>query len=146
MADDLHQLGEDLVTTAARVVRWVPKDGYTLSLASARILARLIDNGPTRISDLATLERSSQPTITNHVKRLEADGLVRRDPDRTDARVWVISPTEAGLRQMRAMRHQLGSNVEPHLARLSETDRQALRDGLAVMRRLMATGPDDQRE
>src|SRR5690606_36849264 len=108
MADDLHQLGEDLVTTAARVVRWVPKDGYTLCLASARILARLIDNGPTRISDLATLERSSQPTITNRVKRLEADGLVRRDPDRTDARVWVISPTEAGQRQMRAMRHQLG--------------------------------------
>ena len=47
-----------------------------MSLAAARLLARLLDNGPTRISDLAIQERCSQPTITNHVKRLEAAGLV----------------------------------------------------------------------
>lgn len=145
MEDDLHQLGEDLVTTSARIVRWTPKDGYTLSLASARILARLIDNGPTRISDLATLERSSQPTITNHVKRLEAEGLVRRDTDAADARVWVITATEEGRRQMREMRYQLGTNVEPFLADLSEADRAALRDGLSVMLKLMAQRPGPQR-
>ena len=50
MDDDLHTLGEDLITTSARVVRWVPKsNSFTLSLAAARILARLNDNGPTRI-------------------------------------------------------------------------------------------------
>ena len=84
MDDDLHQLGEDLVTTAARVVRWVPTDGFTLSLAATRVLARLLDNGPTRISDLATQERCSQPTITNHVKRLETAGLVARATDPHD--------------------------------------------------------------
>ena len=71
--DDLQQLGEELISTAARMVRWAPKDQRLhISLAAARLLARLHDNGPTRISDLATAERCSQPTITNHVKRLEA--------------------------------------------------------------------------
>ena len=73
MDDNLHTLGEDLITTAARVVRWVPKEnGFSISFAAARLLARLEDNGPTRISELAVAENCSQPTITNHVKRLEA--------------------------------------------------------------------------
>ena len=92
MDDDLQGLGEELITTAARMVRWVPKEnGFTISLAAARLLARLHDNGPTRISDLATAERCSQPTITNHIKRLEAAQLVDRHVEPRDARVWMIS-------------------------------------------------------
>src|SRR5215203_7550742 len=72
MGEDLHQLGKDLITTAARVVRWAPRPRrIRLSFAAARILARINDSGPSRISDLAEQERSSQPTITNHIKRLE---------------------------------------------------------------------------
>ena len=109
-----------------------------LSLAATRLLARLQDNGPTRISDLATQERSSQPTITNHVKRLEAAGLVAAGhrsarPARLDDRVDPRRARTAG-----AMRHNLGSNVEPYLGPLSKRDLKALRDGLEVMRRLMA--------
>ena len=44
MDDDLHALGEDLITTAARVVRWVPKEnGFSISLAAARLLAHRAD-------------------------------------------------------------------------------------------------------
>jgi DNA-binding MarR family transcriptional regulator len=138
MDDDIHQLGEELVTTAARVIRWAPTDGFTMSLAAARLLARLFDNGPTRISDLATQERSSQPTITNHVKRLEAAGLVARATDPSDLRAWMIDLTPAGHDQLRQLRQRLGTNVEPYLARLSKRDIKALREGLEVMRRLVA--------
>ena len=109
MEEDLNQLGEDLVTTAARIVRWVQTDGLTLSLASARILARLYDNGPSRISDLAARERSSQPTITNHVKRLEAAHLVERSSDPSDARAWMIKLTDLGHQQLVEMRTTLGT-------------------------------------
>ena len=79
MTDNLQALGEELISTAGRMVRWVPKgEGFTISLAAARLLARLHDDGPTRISDLAVAECCSQPTITNHVKRLESAGLVDR--------------------------------------------------------------------
>jgi DNA-binding MarR family transcriptional regulator len=136
--EDLNQLGEDLITTAARIVRWVSTDGLTLSLASARILARLFDIGPARISDLAALERSSQPTITNHVKRLEAAGLVERSADPSDARAWMIGLTTRGDEQLTQMRKALGANVQPHLKGLSQRDLKALRQGLEIMRRLMA--------
>ena len=139
MDEDLRQLGEDLITTAARTLRWVPNpDSFGLSLAAARILARLSDNGPTRISDLAEQELSSQPTITNHVKRLEAAGLVARSADAHDARAWQISLTSEGIRQLAEMRNILGTRVEPYLARMSRRDLKALREGVDAMRRLMA--------
>ena len=114
MDDDLHALGEDLITTAARVVRWVPKEnGFSISLAAARLLARLQDDGPTRISELAVAEKCSQPTITNHVKRLEAARLVDRAADPRDARAWMIKLTKKGDQQLSLMRdfdrHQLGA-------------------------------------
>ena len=105
MDDDLHALGEDLITTAARVVRWVPKEnGFSISLAAARLLARLQDDGPTRISELAVAEKCSQPTITNHVKRLEAAHLVDRTADPRDARAWMIKLTKKGNQQLSLMR------------------------------------------
>jgi len=134
----LQKLGEDLITTAARIVRWVPKNSdISLSLAAARILARLNDSGPTRISDLAAVERSSQPTITNHVKRLEALGLVERRTHPGDARAWIISLTSDGERELAAMRHELGVSLEPFLATMSSHDLAALTEGVAAMHRLM---------
>jgi DNA-binding MarR family transcriptional regulator len=139
MSEDLHALGEDLITTSARIVRWVPKSStFTLSLAAARILARLSDNGPTRISELAIAERCSQPTITNHVKRLEASELVARTADARDARAWMIDLTPKGREQLAVLRDSLGTEVEPYLARLSRRDLKALREGVEAMRRLMA--------
>jgi DNA-binding MarR family transcriptional regulator len=136
--DDLQRLGEELITTAARMVRWVPKDqGFTISLAAARLLARLNDNGPTRISDLAIAERCSQPTITNHIKRLEAAQLVDRHVDPGDARAWIINLTETGEQQLVGMRAALGSSLQPYLAAMSSKDRKALREGITAMRRLM---------
>ena len=140
MDDDLDGLGEELITTAARMVRWVPKDqSLTISLAAIRLLARLQDNGATRISDLAIAERCSQPTITNHVKRLEAAALVDRHVDPGDARAWIISLTKTGEEQLASMRASLGTSLEPYLAAMSRKDRKALREGIAAMQRLMGS-------
>ena len=145
MDDDLHALGEDLISTAARIVRWVPKEnGFNISLAAARLLARLHDNGPTRISDLATAERCSQPTITNHVKRLEAAHLVDRTADPRDARAWMIKLTKKGNQQLSLMRDSIGTTLEPYLATMSKRDLKALRDGVDAMRRLMAVEKEAQ--
>jgi DNA-binding MarR family transcriptional regulator len=139
MDEDLHALGEDLITTAARVLRWVPKDNnFGISLAAARLLARLQDNGPTRISELALAEKCSQPTITNHVKRLEAAQLVDRAADPRDARAWMIKLTKKGNQQLALMRASIGTTLEPYLANMSKRDVKALRDGVEAMRRLMA--------
>lgn len=142
MVDDLQRLGEELFTTAARIVRWAPRDhSPSISLAAMRLLARLQDLGPTRISDLAVAERCSQPTITNHVKRLEAAHLVTRTVDPHDGRAWIITLTEPGEAELASVRAALGTGLEPHLARLPAPDRQALADAIAVMRRMMTKEP-----
>jgi DNA-binding MarR family transcriptional regulator len=139
MGEDLHQLGEDLITTAARVVRWAPRPSHIrLSFAAARILARINDSGPSRISDLAEQERSSQPTITNHIKRLEVAGLVERSPDARDARAWRIRVTDDGRQELAQMRDAFGTSLEPYLAKLSRRDRKVLHDGIEALRRLIA--------
>lgn len=146
MNDDLHALGEDLISTAARMVRWVPKEnGFSISLAAARLLARLHDNGPTRISELAVAERCSQPTITNHVKRLEAAQLVDRAADPRDARAWMIKLTKKGNQQLVSMRNSIGTSLEPYLATMSKRDLKALREGVDAMQRLMAVERETQR-
>ena len=142
MEDDLLALGEDVVTTAARVVRWIPRDAdFGLSLAAVRLLARISDHGPVRISDLAVAENCSQPTITNHVKKLEAQSLVTRTADPRDARAWMIGLTDAGRERLAEMRHSLGTSVLPMLSSLSRKDQKALRDGVEAMRRLMGQEP-----
>ena len=98
MSDDLHRMGEDLISISARVVRWAPAEQAGVSVAAARILSRLRDAGQMKISDLAVAERSSQPTITNHIKPLVAAGLLteRPDPSRAGAKsgfnrlIWTI--------------------------------------------------------
>ena len=138
VSEDLHQLGETLVSTAAAVIRRVPTDGMEVSLAAARVMARIQDNGPCRISDLAIQERSSQPTITNHVKRLEAAGLVQRSTDPRDARAWLIDLSPLGRQRLVEIRTRLGTNIEPMLEKLSARDRKALRAGLEVMQRMVS--------
>lgn len=137
MEDDLHALGEALVSTAARIIRWAPTSDSDLSLSAARILARLQDTGGSRISDLAIAEKSSQPTITNHIKRLEAAGFVRRTADPSDARAWTITTTEQGRERLAHIRAAMGTNVEPYLAQLDEVERAALGRGIEVMQHLM---------
>jgi DNA-binding MarR family transcriptional regulator len=139
VTDNLQALGEELISTAGRMIRWVPKgEGFTISLAAARLLARLHDEGPTRISDLAIAERCSQPTITNHVKRLEAAGLVDRTVDPRDARAWMIRLTPAGEQELVNLRVSIGKGLEPYLASMSSSDLQKLREGVGAMQRLMA--------
>ncbi len=137
MSEELHDLGEDLIATAARVVRWAPSDAGRVSVASARVMARLADAGELKISDLATAERSSQPTITNHIKRLEAAGMVKRNEDPQDGRVSLISLTEVGRKELVALRDSIGTALAPRLASLPDGDREALRRGLQVMRELL---------
>lgn len=135
---DLRDLGEALVRTTTRAVRWLPTEGLEHSLATIRIMARLQDIGPSRITDLAELERSSQPTITNHVKRLESLGFVGRTRDPGDARSSLIELNTAGREQLQDVRKRLASNLQPRLRQLTTHDRRTLAAGLSVLQQLIS--------
>ena len=64
-----------------------------------RLVLRLVNQlpgiGP---ADLAAVLQVHRSVATGLIRRIEAKGLVRREPDPQDARRWRLSLTEAGVR------------------------------------------------
>jgi DNA-binding MarR family transcriptional regulator len=116
IANALH-LGAVLLT------RHLASSTGGLSLSARAVLATLADDGPTRLTGLATAGGITQPAMTQLVGRLERAGLVVRLIDPDDGRATLVEITDAG----RALRAQL---------------RQTQRDNLAEL--LEALSPDDE--
>ncbi len=131
-------LGADLLSVVARINRLATQRvRMPLGYAQARLLSTIEDQGAARISDLATLDHCSQPTMTTQVRRLEDAGLVSRTVDPGDARAVLIRITPKGVDTLRQVRVDRGAAIDPYLERLDAADRQTLSDAVRVLRRLL---------
>lgn len=111
------------------------------SVVALRILSLLQQLGPIRIGDIALRERLSQPAISTSVTKLEADGLVARESDPTDARATVVRLTEAGDAEIRAFRLRAGEAVRPALEQLDEDEWVTLARATDILERLTIDEP-----
>jgi DNA-binding MarR family transcriptional regulator len=86
-----------------------------LSFIEYHALARLSENPGhvMRMSELAEVTNASLSRLSHLIKRLEARGLVRREPDPTDGRYTNAILTEAGLRLLTA-------SAPAHVAKVRE--------------------------
>jgi DNA-binding MarR family transcriptional regulator len=108
MDHDVDALATALERLLVMVRRLAPPEG--LSLTAVSTLRTLQDFGPSRLSELANAQGVTQPAMTQLVTRLERDGYARRSGSPDDARVVLVSLTEAGgdlLRRRRATRAHL---------------------------------------
>jgi DNA-binding MarR family transcriptional regulator len=71
------------------------------------------------IRELATRERVSAPAMSNHVDRLERDGLVQRTPSPSDRRRVGLTLTDDGQRVLRRVRSQRTAWLATRLKDLS---------------------------
>jgi len=71
------------------------------------------------VRDLATGERVSAPAMSNHVDRLERDGLVTRTPSADDRRRVGLTLTEEGQRVLRKVRSRRTAWLATRLKDLS---------------------------
>lgn len=70
------------------------RDGLT---GEQRLLLRHLAREPdVTLASLATTMHRTAGTLHGMVKTLEARGLVKREPDRLDARAWRLRPTALG--------------------------------------------------
>src|SRR3954470_9563194 len=106
IAAELTRLGVEIVVASARLTRMASRDVSALPHAAMRLLGRLDELGPTRISDLAKADRTSQPTMSTLVQRQEEQGGVRREPDPADSRASLISLTKTGLTELQRARRE----------------------------------------
>jgi len=93
------------------------------------------------VSELADAEQTSRPTMSGHVKRLEAAGWIRRTEDETDARRSGLVVTPAGERQVEAIKRRRNDWLARRLAKLSEAEREALSAAAGPLMKLLELEP-----
>jgi DNA-binding MarR family transcriptional regulator len=113
-----------LERAASFVLRLSPSND--LSLTAAGTLAALNRVDGYRLSELATAERVSQPSMTALIARLERRGLVSRHPEPDDGRVVNVAITDAGRRVLAERRQARAAVLAEMLDRLPTSQRDAL--------------------
>lgn len=125
----------------ALVTRWLRASTQPgMSIAALLTLARLEEEGPKRMSELAAAEAVAQPTMTGLVARLEADGLARRGPDRADARAVRVAITPAGRRKLARLRAARAAALRTRLRALDAGAVADLRAALPALDQLTKEG------
>jgi len=78
------------------------------------------------VSGLAEAEQTSRPTMSGHVKRLEAEGLIARAEDLEDGRRSGLTLTPTGARKLDQIRAQRNDWLARRLAKLEPAERDQL--------------------
>jgi DNA-binding MarR family transcriptional regulator len=89
------------------------------------------------LRELASREGMSAPTMSSHVDRLEAAGLVTRLRSGADRRRVQLELTEEGLRVLKAARSRRTAWLASRLKRLSAAELAALAAAVGPLSRLL---------
>ena len=89
------------------------------------------------VRELAARERVTPPAMSNHVDRLERDGLVSRTPSASDRRRVGLSLTEEGQRMLRRVRSRRTAWLATRLRSLSAEELEAVEAAVEPLSRLL---------
>ena len=137
---DVTALAEALRAPLMRVSRRLRQESLKagLSAQDTVILGYLKKNPGAGVSELADFEQTSRPTMSSHVKRLEAAGWITRTDDAEDGRRQGLSVTPAGLRKHEAIQRRRNDWLAARLVRLSPAEREALLAAAAPLLKLVS--------
>jgi DNA-binding MarR family transcriptional regulator len=124
MDDDMHRLSNELVCSAARLVRDVRRRNVDLPAASTRLMSLLDELGPSTVGRLAEHDRCSQPTMTGLVNGLVDRGLGAALPHPDDSRAHLVSLTALGRTTLATLRRHNADLVAERIARLRALGRR----------------------
>lgn len=132
------ELASDLVVYAARLVRAVRRD---LELpAGTRVISLLDQHGPLGITQLADLDRCSQPTMSAAVGQLVEQGWVTKGRNPDDARSSVITLSDSGRDELARVRRRHGERVAELVAAHPDLTTDDLATAVAVLRGILSEG------
>ncbi|MDB5468061.1 MAG: transcriptional regulator [Phenylobacterium sp.] len=136
---DIVALADALRPALLRVSRRLRLEAQKagLSAQDALLLAAIKKNPGIGVSALADAERTSRPTMSGHIKRLEALGLVARSGDDADGRRSGLAITPTGGRKLDVIRRQRNDWLAARLATLTASERAALATAAAPLLKLV---------
>jgi DNA-binding MarR family transcriptional regulator len=129
-------LAHELRETLGRVVRRLRAESGP-PVAILTVLGRLDRQGPASTSDLAAAERMRPQSMAETIHELETAGLLKRVPDASDKRRWLVELTEAGQAKLQATRTAredwLNDTLDRHL---TANERDLLQRAVALLNRI----------
>jgi DNA-binding MarR family transcriptional regulator len=136
--DDSLALADALRPALYRLYRQLRRQSEEADLGVSPLrnllLAALIEHPGIGVGDLARMERLRGPTISGHIKAMEAAGLVMRmAPDADDRRRTGLAVTNKGRDVIEALKLRRRDWLAHQLARLSPSDRQAIHDAIGPL-------------
>ena len=120
VTQDVQELAEELGGFAQRLQELLRREllSAECTITQARALATLKREGPKRLTDLATLQHVSQPSMSMLVARMESRGLVQRQAEPNLPRT--TSSVNAAVSMM-------GKKKTPAIRALKRGDASAIR-------------------
>lgn len=121
-------LAETLRPALLRVTRRLRQEAQKVGVSAleALILGQIKRSPGIGVCDLADAEQISRPTMSGHVKRLEAAGWVARAGHAQDGRRSGLAITAAGEARLDDIRRLRNDWLSARLGKLSAADRDRL--------------------
>jgi DNA-binding MarR family transcriptional regulator len=104
-----------------------------VSAGQLSLLAAIEDKPGVGIAELAERDGISMPSVSNHIDRLEASGLVTRRQGERDRRRVDLEVTPEGVRVLRAIRSKRTAWLAARLNALTDVDLAAIAAAIAPL-------------
>jgi DNA-binding MarR family transcriptional regulator len=108
----------------------------SLTATEVDMLVAAEKHGPARMSDLASFCGVNPTMLSRMVSKLEQAGLLRRQADPTDGRVWRVEATKKARALLERVRSERNDALSQLLEELDDTERQAIAAATPVLEKL----------
>jgi DNA-binding MarR family transcriptional regulator len=133
---DVPHVASELRVVLGRLLRRLRAE-RRFSLAHASVLGRLDREGARSTSDLAGSEGVRPQSMAQSVGELEAEGLITRTPDPSDARRGLLELTDKGRETLEADRRERDGWLAQTIAEgFSEEEQRTLARAVPLLTRL----------
>jgi DNA-binding MarR family transcriptional regulator len=141
VAKQLHALLMDLVRVAGLLLLDQTAPGQPISASQTFALHELDTGTPLSQRDLAQRLRLDKSTVSRMAADLERRGLVVRERDPANRRLYRLCLTDAGRAMHRHMAEAFNAQYLRWVAMMTPAERDALLHGLPALVRVMRDDP-----